>query len=102
MFKVQIPTNLAPAAKDVVDASPQSSIRSWTHSDVKAWLQSVGLENRLDPKALQRIDGRRLLRLQDLRKESPEFFYSSIKTDLKLGNIFDVLDFVDELEKLME
>ena len=34
--------------------------------------------------------------------QSPEFFYSSIKTDLKLGNVFDVLDFVDELENLME
>ena len=34
--------------------------------------------------------------------QSPEFFYSSIKTDLKLGNVFDVLDFVDELENLTE
>ena len=30
----------------VVDASPQSSIRSWTHSDVKSWLKDVGLEDR--------------------------------------------------------
>lgn len=85
-----------------MDASPHPSIRSWTCSDVKTWLKAIGLENRLDSKALQRLDGRRLLRLHDLRKESPEFFYSSIKTDLKLGNVFDVLDFVDELENLME
>ena len=31
---------------NVVDASPQSSIRSWTHSDVKGWLKDVGLEDR--------------------------------------------------------
>ena len=30
----------------VVDASPQSSIRSWTHGDVKSWLKDVGLEDR--------------------------------------------------------
>ena len=31
---------------DVVDASPQSTIRSWTCSDVKTWLKNVGLKDR--------------------------------------------------------
>ena len=31
---------------DVVDASPQSTIRSWTCSDVKTWLKNVGLRDR--------------------------------------------------------
>ncbi|RMX38043.1 hypothetical protein pdam_00020147 [Pocillopora damicornis] len=101
--KIEVVESIVQAAvEDVVDASPHPSIRSWTCSDVKTWLKAIGLENRLDSKALQRLDGRRLQRLHDLRKESPEFFYSSIKTDLKLGNVFDVLDFVDELENLME
>jgi len=86
--------------EDVVDASPQSSIRSWTLGDVKSWINDVGLEERLNGKAVERLDGRMLLRLQDLRKESPEFFYSSIRTDLGLKNVFDVLEFVDELDKL--
>ncbi|KAL9979634.1 hypothetical protein ACROYT_G017319 [Oculina patagonica] len=85
---------------DVVDASPQSSIRSWTRSDVKTWLKDVGLEGRLDRKAVERLDGRMLLRLQDLRKESPEFFYSSISKAFRLENLFDELEFVDALDKL--
>ncbi|KAL9979635.1 hypothetical protein ACROYT_G017320 [Oculina patagonica] len=86
---------------DVVDASPQSSIRSWTRSDIKSWLKDVGLEGRLDRKAVERLDGRMLLRLQDLRKESPEFFYSSISKTFRLeNNVFDVLEFADELDKL--
>ncbi|KAJ7380757.1 hypothetical protein OS493_007135 [Desmophyllum pertusum] len=97
---VQETTVKAEVAPDVVDAPPQSSIRSWARGDVKTWLKDVGLEDRLDPKAAERLDGQVLLRLQDLRKESPEFFFSSIRTDFKLNNVFDVLEFVDELEKL--
>ena len=37
------------------------------------------LNCRLDPKALQRIDGRRLLRLQDLRKEVLTLFVVILK-----------------------
>ncbi|XP_020626470.1 uncharacterized protein LOC110063812 isoform X2 [Orbicella faveolata] len=89
------------AVENVVDASPQSSIRSWTHSDVKSWLKEVGLEDRLDAKAVQRLDGPMLLRLQDLRKEtSPDFFYTSVRTEFKLGSLFDLLEFTDALDKL--
>lgn len=87
-------------AVDFVDACPQTSIRSWTNKDVIKWLREVGLEGRLDSKAMQRLNGQILLRLQDLRKESPEFFYTSIRTDLKLANVFDVMEFADELDKL--
>ncbi|KAJ7380759.1 hypothetical protein OS493_007137 [Desmophyllum pertusum] len=86
---------------DDVNASPQSSIRSWTWSDVTSWLKDVGLEDRLDPKAVQRLDGQMLMRLQDLRKEtSPDFFYSSIRSEFKLESLFDLLEFTDALEKL--
>ena len=36
------------AIADSVDASPQTSIKSWTCGDVKKWLNEVGLENRLE------------------------------------------------------
>ncbi|PFX17112.1 uncharacterized protein LOC111341315 [Stylophora pistillata] len=101
--KIELQENAMKATvMDVVDASPQSTIRSWTSSDVKAWLMDVGLKDRLDSNTLKRLNGQILLRLQDLRKESPEFFYSSVRTDFKLGTVFDVLEFVDALDKLME
>ena len=34
------------AIADSVDASPQTSIKSWICGDVKKWLNDVGLENR--------------------------------------------------------
>lgn len=91
----------AAALVDVVDASPQTSIKSWTCGDVKKWLNDVGLENRLDPKAVQQLDGQMLIRLRDLRKEtSPDFFYASVKAEFKLESLFDLLKFADALEKL--
>ena len=38
--------SIAAALENVVDAPSQSSIRSWTHNDVKSWLKDVGLEDR--------------------------------------------------------
>ncbi|KAL9979651.1 hypothetical protein ACROYT_G017341 [Oculina patagonica] len=85
---------------NAIDASRQSSISSWTLNDVKKWLKETRLRDRLDPNAVQRLDGPMLIRLQELRRESPEFFYSSVRTDFKLNNVFDVLEFTDALEKL--
>ncbi|XP_078366964.1 uncharacterized protein LOC144650989 isoform X1 [Oculina patagonica] len=85
---------------NAIDASRQSSISSWTLNDVKKWLKETRLRDRLDPNGVQRLDGPMLIRLQELRRESPEFFYSSVRTDFKLNNVFDVLEFTDALEKL--
>ncbi|XP_058953289.2 myosin-7 [Pocillopora verrucosa] len=101
--KIELQENTMKATVlDVVDASPQSTIRSWTCSDVKTWLKNVGLRDRLDSNTLKRLNGQILLRLQDLRRECPEFFYSSVRTDFKLDTVFDVLEFVDALDKLVE
>ncbi|RMX38044.1 hypothetical protein pdam_00020146 [Pocillopora damicornis] len=90
-----------PTVMDIVDASPQSSSRSWTCSDVKTWPKNerqVGFQHF----KVKRLNGQILLRLQDLRRESPEFFYSSVRTDFKLDTVFDVLEFADALDKLVE
>jgi len=42
--------SIAAAVGNVVDASPQSSVRSWTKNDVKSWLEEVGLGDRSVPK----------------------------------------------------
>lgn len=38
--------NLVDASPDIVDASSHTSIKSWTHDDVRKWLKEVGLEDR--------------------------------------------------------
>lgn len=39
--------SITAATVDLVDASPQTSIRSWKNSDVLNWLKEVGLQGRL-------------------------------------------------------
>ncbi|XP_067054111.1 uncharacterized protein [Acropora muricata] len=99
--RISVEETIQAASVDVVDAPPRSSIMSWKTKDVLEWLNAVDLKDCIDSEAVKRLNGRVLLRLQDLRKESPEFFYTSIKTDLKLGNVFDVMAFTDELDKLV-
>lgn len=99
--KISVEETIQAASVDVVDAPPRPSIMSWKTKDVLEWLNAVDLKDCVDSEAVKRLNGRVLLRLQDLRKESPEFFYTSIKTDLKLGSVFDVMTFTDELDKLV-
>lgn len=99
--RISVEETIQAASVDVVDAPPRPSIMSWKTKDVLEWLNAVDLKDCVDSEAVKRLNGRVLLRLQDLRKESPEFFYTSIKTDLKLGSVFDVMAFTDELDKLV-
>ena len=50
--------SIAAAVENVVDASPQSSIRSWTKNDVKSWLEEVGLGDRSVPKRRDGLEKR--------------------------------------------
>lgn len=44
---VKLIVQFTAATVDLVDASPQTSIRSWKNSDVLNWLKEVGLQGRL-------------------------------------------------------
>ncbi|XP_015753413.1 PREDICTED: uncharacterized protein LOC107333164 isoform X2 [Acropora digitifera] len=75
-------------------------VSSWQKEDVAKWLESIGLDVG-DNEVRGNLDGSALCKLDDLRKESPEFFYSSVKTDLALSNVIDVMKFTEELKQLL-
>ncbi|XP_015753417.1 PREDICTED: uncharacterized protein LOC107333164 isoform X6 [Acropora digitifera] len=75
-------------------------VLSWQKEDVAKWLESIGFDVG-DNGVRGKLDGRVLCKLNELRKESPEFFYSSVKTDLALSNVIDVMKFTEELKQLL-
>ncbi|RMX38048.1 hypothetical protein pdam_00020148 [Pocillopora damicornis] len=46
LHKDVIPLMMNATVMDVVDVSPQSTIRSWTCNDVKTWPKNVELKDR--------------------------------------------------------
>ncbi|XP_074615176.1 uncharacterized protein LOC141874718 isoform X1 [Acropora palmata] len=76
-------------------------VSSWQKEDVAKWLKSIGFDAG-DNEVRSKLDGGLLYLLNELRKESPEFFYNSLKTDLGLPTVIEVLKFTRELEQLLK
>ncbi|XP_015780024.1 PREDICTED: uncharacterized protein LOC107357902 isoform X3 [Acropora digitifera] len=93
------------AQPEVLSAPPpmqeaKKRVLSWKKEDVAKWLESIGFD--VGENGVRgNLDGCELCRLNELRKESPEFFYSSIKTDLALSNVIAVMKFTEELKQLL-
>ncbi|XP_032809682.1 uncharacterized protein LOC116942174 [Petromyzon marinus] len=73
-------------------------LQAWGSTDVARWLTESGLESCLA--LFSSYDGRLLLRLLEIRKESPEFFFRSLKRDMGFSSMREILIFVDAVEKL--
>ncbi|XP_071479703.1 uncharacterized protein [Diadema antillarum] len=86
----------------VEDASKSAapSCLEWSAGQVQDWLA----ENELDILRGSMVDynGRLLYRLHKLKKEAPEFFYTSIKEDLGLLKLIDILRFTEALDSLIQ
>lgn len=82
-----------------IKASENEKVLQWKKDDVAKWLQGIGFP--IDDISVRgKLDGPLLHMLNELRKESPEFFYSSVKIDLCLPTIIEVLQFTKELKEL--
>lgn len=82
-----------------IKASENEKVLQWKKEDVAKWLQGIGFP--IDDISVRgKLDGPLLHMLNELRKESPEFFYSSVKIDLCLPTIIEVLQFTKELKEL--
>ncbi|KAJ8035980.1 hypothetical protein HOLleu_19825 [Holothuria leucospilota] len=71
-------------------------IMNWTEEDVLTWLSDHQLEKY--KAAFEECNGKLLQRLKALRQEAPEFFYKSLKEDLGINKLFDILRFTEALE----
>lgn len=78
----------------------KEEVLSWQREDVAKWLHTIGFDVG-DNEVRGKLDGPLLLMLNELRKESPEYFYNSVKTDLGFPTVIEVLQFTKELKELL-
>jgi len=94
---------IRPIETSVVTAPPPQSVTNvstWTNQDVKKWLTEIGLEQ-VCKEDISEFNGQTLIDLQELRGECPDYFYKCIEHTLNLKNMFHLLKFRKELDKLL-
>ena len=75
-------------------------VAKWTNEDAKRWLGKIGLAEVCD-EDMAEFTGQTLIELQELRGECPDYFYKCLEHTLQLKNMFHVLKFRKELDKLL-
>lgn len=94
---------IRPSEASVVTAPPPQSVTnvsSWTNQDVKKWLTEIGLPQ-VCKEDISEFNGQTLIDLQEFRGECPEHFYKCLEHTLNLKNMFHLLKFRKELDKLL-
>ncbi|XP_077867140.1 uncharacterized protein LOC144356158 [Saccoglossus kowalevskii] len=99
MIENPVPNTVAP----VVGAMPPrndigSETTTWTNSDVMTWLEGIGLQHLKN--RFREYNGEMILGLRLVGSESPDFFYSSLKSDLGFKKLIDIIKFRNALDKL--
>ncbi|XP_070538017.1 uncharacterized protein [Ptychodera flava] len=77
---------------------PVNGTAGWTNSDVNKWLNGIELGHLV--KKFTEYNGEMLVGLKLVASESPDFFYSSLKSDLGFQKLVDIIRFRSALEKL--
>lgn len=85
-------------AVKALNSKPRNNIDAWSQSDVLEWLNRC-CKNREIRKILENFDGKKLEQLHSMKKNAESYFYDVISNKQSI-DIFSVLDFVVELEKL--
>ena len=84
----------APSEQSMTDVS------NWTNEDVKKWLTEIGLKH-VCQEDISEFNGQTLIDLHELRGECPDYFYKCLEHTLNLKNMFHLLKFRKELDKLL-
>ncbi|KAJ7387416.1 hypothetical protein OS493_004411 [Desmophyllum pertusum] len=94
---------IRPSEASVFTTAPSSAVTDvsgWTNEDVKKWLTEIGL-GQVCQGAISEFNGQTLIDLQELRGECPDYFYKCLENTLNLKNMFHLLKFRKELDKLL-
>ncbi|KAJ7387417.1 hypothetical protein OS493_004412 [Desmophyllum pertusum] len=94
---------IRPSEASVLTTAPSSAatdVSGWTNEDVKKWLTEIGL-GQVCQGAISEFNGQTLIDLQELRGECPDYFYKCLENTLNLKNMFHLLKFRKELNKLL-
>ncbi|XP_076437546.1 uncharacterized protein LOC143276783 isoform X2 [Babylonia areolata] len=71
-------------------------IKAWAAADVKSWLKKFGL----DGTELERLTGKEVAFLYNLRAEAPEFFFKTLDKKLHISTLSGLMSFTDALDGL--
>ncbi|XP_046563254.1 uncharacterized protein LOC124272159 [Haliotis rubra] len=82
----------SPAVKPDTD-----SIKQWTSADVAKWLTKHNLKGN----KLEKLTGREVAFLKQLRYEAPEFFYHTVETKLDVTDLLGFVNFTEAMDDLM-
>ncbi|XP_069046611.1 uncharacterized protein [Lepisosteus oculatus] len=74
------------------------AVLKWTKKDVATWLKESKLDFCLE--IFAEYDGALIYQLQKVRKEAPEFFFTSLRKDVGFNSLTEVLLFTQALEKI--
>ncbi|XP_070538016.1 uncharacterized protein [Ptychodera flava] len=77
---------------------PIAGTAQWTNSDVNSWLDGIGLGHM--KRKFTEYNGEMLVGLKLVASESPDFFYSSLKSDLGFKKLVDIIRFRSALERV--
>ncbi|XP_071476148.1 uncharacterized protein [Diadema antillarum] len=78
-------------------STSQSGVSMWSRQDTGSWLTSIGIDATND--RTRKLDGTRLVQIFGLLNRAPEYCVTSLNRELGMS-FWDVLTFVDELEKM--
>ncbi|XP_071100855.1 uncharacterized protein [Haliotis cracherodii] len=81
----------SPAVKPGADP-----IKLWTSADVAKWLAKHNLKG----KKLEKLTGREVAFLKNLRFEAPEFFYHTVETKLAVTDLLGLVNFTEAMDDL--
>ncbi|XP_078577148.1 uncharacterized protein LOC144862496 [Branchiostoma floridae x Branchiostoma japonicum] len=91
----------APVPAAMMSSHPldrEAEFLTWTQEDVAKWLEKNDLGS--FKSEFSEYDGKLLRRLQGVRSEAPEFFYTMLTTKMGLKTMPDVLKFTEALDNL--
>lgn len=71
-------------------------VKSWSSAEVKSWLKKFSM----DGTQLEKLTGKEIVFLHNLRSEAPEFFYNTLERKLQIQALSGLISFTDALDDL--
>jgi hypothetical protein len=85
-------------SKSSSNSSETSSLANWSQKRVQKWLKEAALGHLAEN--FKNFDGRLLNELKAMHEESPTVYYESLRRDMKIRSLEDVLLFNGALKTL--
>lgn len=104
IFETVQPTHLKPAF-NIPDEKPiiqnqesKIELKNWTNEEVQNWCLNLNFHQDIR-RMLESFKGEHLIQLNEIRKQSADYFYKEISNKYSI-DLFSIVDFTNEFKKL--